>query len=156
MRLSLPTLPARHHAVISMESANKQTAARPRPLSPHLQIWRWNVTMAASITHRVTGMALAAGTLLLAWWVIAAASGPDAYETFARVAGHPLGEAVLFAFVWALSFHLLNGIRHLFWDLGYGFAVKTAFRTGVLVYVLSLAIAVTVFALGYIAKGGIS
>ena len=110
--------------------------------------------MAASITHRATGMALAAGTLLLAWWVIAAAGGPDAYETFARVANHPIGMAVLFGFIWSLSFHLLNGIRHLFWDVGYGFAVKTAFRTGALVYVLSLVIAVTVFALGYMAKGG--
>ena len=137
-----------------MESANKPTAMRPRPLSPHLQIWRWNVTMAASIAHRATGLALAAGTLLLAWWVIAAATGPDAYETFQHVANQPLGMVVLFGFVWSLSFHLLNGIRHLFWDLGYGFAVKTAFRSGVLVYVLSLALAVSVFWLGYMARGG--
>jgi succinate dehydrogenase / fumarate reductase cytochrome b subunit len=139
-----------------MDSANKKTAAKPHPLSPHLQIWRWNVTMAASITHRATGVALAAGTLLLAWWVWAASSGPDAYETFARLAGTPLGEAVLFAFVWALAFHMLNGIRHLFWDVGYGFAVKTAFRTGAAVYLLSIVIAVAVFALGYMAKNGIS
>ncbi len=137
-----------------MDSANKKTIAKPRPLSPHLQIWRWNVTMAASITHRVTGVALTAGTLLLAWWVIAAASGPDAYERFARVAAHPIGEAVLFGFVWALAFHMLNGIRHLFWDVGYGFAVKTAFRSAALVYVLSVVIAVAVFWLGYMAKGG--
>ena len=109
--------------------------------------------MAASITHRATGIALAAGTLLLAWWVIAAAMGPDAYETFQRVASHPLGMVVLFGFIWSLSFHLLNGIRHLFWDVGYGFAVKTAFATGVLVYILSLALAVAVFWMGYMARG---
>jgi len=109
--------------------------------------------MAASITHRATGMALAAGTLLLAWWVIAAATGSDAYETFQHVANQPLGQVVLFSFLWSLSFHLLNGIRHLFWDLGYGFAVKTAFATGVLVFLLSLALAVSVFWMGYMARG---
>ena len=137
-----------------MESANKQPAARARPLSPHLQIWRWNVTMAASITHRATGMGMKLGVLLLAWWIIAAAMGPDAYAVLARVAAHPIGEAVLFGFIWALAFHMLNGIRHLFWDMGYGFAVKTAFRTGAAVYVLSVVIAVAVFALGYMAKTG--
>jgi succinate dehydrogenase / fumarate reductase, cytochrome b subunit len=136
-----------------MDSGTKQqAAAHKRPLSPHLQIWRWNVTMAASITHRATGMAMKVGVLVLVWWIIAAAIGPDTYAVFARVAGSPIGEAVLFLFVWALAFHMLNGIRHLFWDVGYGFAVKTAFRTGVLVYVLSVVIAVTVFVLGYMAK----
>ena len=108
--------------------------------------------MAASITHRATGMFMKLGVLVLAWWIIAAAYGPDAYDVFARVAGSPICEAVLFLFVWALAFHMLNGIRHLFWDVGYGFAVKTAFRTGALVYVLSVVIAVAVFALGYMAK----
>jgi succinate dehydrogenase cytochrome b subunit len=142
-----------------MDSGTKQKTAASaraplRPLSPFLQIWRWNLTMAASITHRVTGVGLAGGTLLLAWWVVAAASGPEAYALFARVAGSPIGEAVLFGFVWALAFHLFSGIRYLFWDLGYGFAVKTAFRTGALVYVLSVIVAVAVFALGYMAKTG--
>src|SRR3954469_25219148 len=88
-------------------------SARPhgRPLSPHLQIYRWPLTMAASITHRATGMALAAGTLFLAWWLIAAASGADTYAVFADIAGSILGEIVLFGFVWSLTFHLLNGVR---------------------------------------------
>jgi succinate dehydrogenase / fumarate reductase cytochrome b subunit len=81
-------------------------------LSPHLQIYRWPITMVASIAHRATGMALAAGTLLLSWWLIAAASGPEAYAVFARVAANPVGEIVLFGFLWSLAFHLLNGIRH--------------------------------------------
>src|SRR5271169_6259674 len=92
-----------------------------RPLSPHLQIYRWPVTMATSITHRATGVALSAGTLLLAWWLIATASGPEAFATFQNLAANPIGEIVLLGFVWSLAFHLLNGIRHLAWDLGYGF-----------------------------------
>ncbi|HTQ14984.1 MAG TPA: succinate dehydrogenase, cytochrome b556 subunit [Rhizomicrobium sp.] len=127
--------------------------ATNRPLSPFVSIYRWQVTMAASITHRVTGMALAAGTLLLAWWLIAAASGPDAYAVFQHAAATPLGWLVLFGFVWALTFHLLNGIRHLAWDLGYGFSLPAANTTGVLVYVLSILIAVAVFAYAFHLSG---
>jgi succinate dehydrogenase / fumarate reductase, cytochrome b subunit len=125
-----------------------------RPLSPHLQIYRWPITMAASITHRATGIALAAGSLLLAWWLVAAATGPDAYALFARAASNPLGEIVLFGFLWSLMFHLLNGIRHLAWDAGYGFHVPTARFTAVLVYVGSLLLAAGAFALGLMVKAG--
>ena len=127
---------------------------RPRPLSPHISIYRWPITMAASILHRLTGVALAGGTLFLAWWLIAAASGPDAYDMFLGVASHPVGWIILFGFVWSLSFHLLNGIRHLAWDLGYGFKVPTARLTAALVFGLSLAIAVAVFAYGFFGIGG--
>lgn len=132
-------------------------SARPlgRPMSPHLQIYRWPITMAASITHRATGMALATGTLFLAWWLIAAASRPEDYALFVRVAGNPLGQAVLFGFLWSLSFHLLNGIRHLFWDMGYGFKVPTAKLTAALVYLGSLILAAGAFAVGYMVRGGL-
>jgi len=123
-------------------------------LSPHLQIYRWPITMAASITHRATGIALAAGTVLLSWWLIAAASGPDAYAVFALVASNPVGEIILFGFLWSLSFHLLNGIRHLVWDVGYGFKVPTAKLTAALVYVGSLLLAAGAFAVGLMVKGG--
>ena len=126
-----------------------------RPLSPHLSIYRWPITMAASITHRATGMALSTGTLFLAWWLIAAASGPDAYAIFARAAAHPVGEVVLFGFLWSLSFHLLNGIRHLAWDMGYGFKVPTAKLTAALVYGGSLLLAGGAFAVGLMVKGGL-
>src|SRR6185437_16375559 len=96
--------------------------AHTRPLSPHLQIYRWPVTMMTSITHRATGVALAAGTVLLAWWLIAIATGPDAYDTVRMVARSPIGLIVIFGFIWSLAFHLLNGIRHLAWDVGLGFA----------------------------------
>lgn len=134
--------------------AEKPTEAVSRPLSPFLQIYRWPITMATSITHRATGIALAAGTLLVAWWLIAAASGPDFYQPFEAVARNPLAQLVLFGFVWSLAYHLLNGIRHLAWDLGYGFDVHTANKTGVLVIALSVLLAVGAFVLAYTGKGG--
>jgi succinate dehydrogenase / fumarate reductase cytochrome b subunit len=127
-----------------------------RPLSPHLQIYRWPITMAASITHRATGIALAAGFVLLAWWLIATAMGPDAYEIFARLAGNIVGEIILFGFLWSLSYHLLNGIRHLVWDIGYGFRVPTAQLTAALVFVFSLLLAAGAFAVGLMVKAGLS
>jgi succinate dehydrogenase / fumarate reductase cytochrome b subunit len=123
-----------------------------RPLSPHLQIYRWPVTMATSITHRATGIALAAGTLLVAWWLVATATSTGAYDLFSGVARSPIGLLVLFGFVWSLAFHLLNGIRHLAWDSGFGFQLKTAHRTGILVFALSLLIAVAVFGYAFAAK----
>jgi len=128
-------------------------SAKQRPLSPHMQIYRWPVTMATSIIHRATGMALSVGTLLVAWWLIAAAMGDAQYDLFSTVARSPLGLLVLFGFVWSLAYHLLNGIRHLAWDVGYGFAVPTATRTGVLVFTLSIFVAIAVFVYAYAAKG---
>src|SRR3546814_6166654 len=81
-----------------------------RPLSPHLQIYRWPVTMATSILHRATGIALAVGSLLLAWWLLAAAAGPDYYSMVQAIMGSWLGRLVLFGFTWALLYHLLSGI----------------------------------------------
>lgn len=127
-----------------------------RPLSPHLQIYRWPITMAASITHRATGIALAAGLVLLAWWLLAAAIGPDAYGQFGRLASNIIGEIVLFGFLWSLAYHLLNGIRHLAWDIGYGFRVPTARITAVLVFAGSLLLAGGAFALGLMVKAGLS
>ena len=136
-----------------MAEQARSGAVRPRPLSPHLQIYRWPVTMATSITHRATGLALAAGTLLVAWWLIALASGPAQYDLFSTIARGLVGQLVLFGFVWSLAFHLLNGIRHLAWDVGYGFDVHAANRSGVLAVTFSLFVAIGVFAFAYFAKG---
>jgi len=92
-----------------------------RPLSPHLQIYRLTLTMAMSIVHRITGAALYVGTILLAWWLLAAASGPNAYATFQAVASSLIGRLVLFGYTWALIHHMLGGVRHLIWDTGRGF-----------------------------------
>jgi succinate dehydrogenase / fumarate reductase cytochrome b subunit len=92
-----------------------------RPLSPHLSTYRLTLTMAMSIVHRITGGALYVGSLLLAWWLLAAASGPNAYATFQSVASSFIGRIVLFGYTWALIHHMLGGLRHLVWDTGHGF-----------------------------------
>lgn len=91
-----------------------------RPLSPHLQIYRWTLTMAVSIAQRITGAALYFGTLLVVWWLVAAASGPGAYRLFSAVAGSWFGLLVLFGYSWALLQHMLGGLRHFLWDFGIG------------------------------------
>ena len=144
-----------HNGHIPGPGARSLGKPKARPLSPHLQIWRWTITLAASITHRATGMALAGGTLFLVWWLIAAATGPEAYAVFARAADHPVGKVILFGLLWALAFHLLNGVRHLAWDLGYGFKMPTARLTAALVYGLSVLIAAGTFAIGLVVLGGL-
>jgi succinate dehydrogenase / fumarate reductase, cytochrome b subunit len=99
----------------------KAPAATHRPLSPHLQIYRWMLTLAMSIVHRITGVGLYVGSLLLAWWLIAAASGPNAYGRVQWFMGTTIGLLILFGYTWALLHHMLGGIRHLIWDMGYGF-----------------------------------
>lgn len=131
-----------------------QKRAHERPLSPHLTIYRWQVTMLASITHRATGLALMVGALALAWWLVSVSNGPEGYESFMALANTPVGWLILFGFTWSLSFHMLNGIRHLAWDLGYGFNKVTATQTGTLVYVLSVVIAVGLFAFVWTGHGG--
>jgi succinate dehydrogenase / fumarate reductase, cytochrome b subunit len=131
-----------------------QKPGHERPLSPHLSIYRWQVTMLASITHRATGIALAVGTLVLAWWLVSVSNGPEGYESFMAVATTPVGLIVLFGFAWSLAFHMLNGIRHLAWDMGYGFNKVTATQTGSLVYVLSLVLAIGIFAFVWTGHAG--
>ncbi|MFC3675083.1 succinate dehydrogenase, cytochrome b556 subunit [Ferrovibrio xuzhouensis] len=120
-----------------------------RPLSPHLQIYRWPVTMATSILHRATGIALAVGSLLLAWWLLAAAAGPDYYTMVQAIMGSWLGRLVLFGFTWALLYHLLSGIRHLFWDTGRGFELPAANRASWLVIAGSVVLTVLAWILAY-------
>jgi succinate dehydrogenase / fumarate reductase cytochrome b subunit len=99
-------------------------------MSPHLQVWRWHVTMATSIFHRAGGVALYAGSLLLVGWLVAAASGPEAYATYEAVLLSPFGLVVLFTFTAAATFHFANGLRHLLWDTGRGLDVKEANASG--------------------------
>lgn len=104
--------------------------ADPRPLSPHLQVYRWTITMASSILHRATGAGLGLGMVVLVWWLIAAASGPEAFAQVQACLASIAGRLVLFGITWSLMFHLLNGIRHLAWDIGLGFGLKAATATG--------------------------
>lgn len=103
------------------QSSEKMTARIERPLSPHIQTYRWTLTMIMSIVHRATGIALYAGTLLLVWWLVAAASGPTAYADVQAFTSSFIGRVIVFGYTWALMHHLLSGIRHFVWDLGYGF-----------------------------------
>ena len=91
-----------------------------RPLSPHLQIYRLTLSMMMSGLHRITGLALCAGMVMLTWWLLAAAAGQNAYGTFEVFATSWIGRLILFGFSWALLHHLLGGLRYLIWDLGYG------------------------------------
>jgi len=135
--------------------ARPQAGSRPMPLSPHLTIYRWPITMAASIVHRATGLFMVLGILFITWWLNAAASGPDAYDRFVACAASPIGRLVLFGLVGSLAFHLLNGLRHLAWDLGYGYGLSTARLTAAFVFGMSLLITLGVFTLGYIENGSL-
>lgn len=128
-----------------MTDASKAT--RERPLSPHLQVWRWHITMATSILHRATGVALYIGALIAAAWAIALAQGPEAYATFKTVMGSPLGKVVMFGLTLSFFYHLANGVRHLVWDIGKGFDVKTANATSVLVFAFTAAATIAVWAI---------
>jgi succinate dehydrogenase / fumarate reductase cytochrome b subunit len=92
-----------------------------RPLSPHLQVYRWPISMALSISHRVTGIGLAVGTLLLTWWLLAAAISNDAFARVQWFLATPIGMLLLFGWTLALCFHFFAGLRHLAWDVGFGF-----------------------------------
>jgi succinate dehydrogenase / fumarate reductase cytochrome b subunit len=112
----------------SDRSATRGTSSRP--LSPHLQIYKPQLTSVLSITHRITGVGLSVGTLLLVAWIAAAAKGPDAFAIVSGFMRNPIGLLLLFGWSVALFYHLANGIRHLFWDAGYGFDIETAYRSG--------------------------
>lgn len=101
-----------------------------RPLSPHLQVYRPQMTSVLSILHRVTGVGLTAGTLLLTWWLVAAAYGPDQFSTVQMFIGSWIGQFILWAFTFAVFYHLGNGVRHLAWDFGYGFDLSQVRASG--------------------------
>ena len=126
-----------------------------RPLSPHLQIYRPQLTAVLSILHRLTGVALAPGTLLLVYWLAAAAAGPEAFATAQMLVGSIVGRLLLLGWTFALFYHLCNGIRHLFWDAGYGLELPDLYRSGWLVVFASGALTLGGWALGYAVRGGL-
>lgn len=112
---------------------------KTRPLSPHLSAYKFRITSTLSILHRMTGVALSAGTLLFVAWLIAIASGGESYDQFGAILGSIFGKIVIAGFVYALFYHLSNGIRHLFWDAGKGFEMEQATRSGWAVVIVSAA-----------------
>jgi succinate dehydrogenase / fumarate reductase cytochrome b subunit len=113
-------------------------ATDKRPLSPHLQVYKPQITSILSITHRATGAALAVGTLLLVYWLVSAAAGPEAFVHAQGVLGSMLGQLIMFLWTLALAYHLCNGVRHLCWDAGYGFEIEEFEKSGKIVIIAAL------------------
>ena len=112
--------------------------ARTRPLSPHLQVYRPQMTSVMSILHRAAGVVLTTGTLIMAAWLVSLALGKEAYDVVVLVIGHPLGQFVLFGYSVALIYHALNGVRHLGWDLGFGLTIPQVYKNGQIVLFLTV------------------
>ncbi|WOF75610.1 succinate dehydrogenase, cytochrome b556 subunit [Parvibaculaceae bacterium PLY_AMNH_Bact1] len=136
-----------------MAETSVKAPGRARPLSPHMGIYRPMLTMMMSIVHRITGGALYFGTLLLAWWLIAAATGPEAYGVFMDVATSWFGRLVLIGYTWALIHHLLGGVRHFIWDMGKGFELRTVEWLARLTLAGSLVLTVVVWLVAYAMAG---
>ena len=127
-----------------------------RPLSPHLQVYRPQFTSVLSILHRITGVALGLGAVALVAWLAALASGPECFAVARTIAQSWLGCLVLLGFTWALFYHLCNGIRHLFWDIGMGFELETARLSGYGVVVASIVLTALAWLVGLLGSGATS
>jgi succinate dehydrogenase / fumarate reductase cytochrome b subunit len=123
-----------------------------RPLSPHLQVYRWSWTMAMSVVHRITGSALYLGTVLVAGWLLAMASGPAAYERVSWFFGTPIGLLVLFGYTWILLHHMLGGVRHLVWDFGHGMDPATRVNMARFTLVGSTLLTVLIWAVAFLMR----
>ncbi len=125
------------------------TTPKARPLSPHLSVYKPIPTMVMSILHRFTGAALYFGTILLAWWLVAAASGPAYFEWTNSFFGSFLGRLILFGYTWALIHHMLGGLRHLVWDTGRGLEKETADKIAYATIIASVLLTFVFWAIGY-------
>jgi len=112
------------------------------PLSPHLQIYRWHISSLLSITHRISGVINLLALILIFFWITFLSFGESNYDLFLSTINSFFGKFILIGFTWSMSFHLLSGIRHLFWDLGYGYEIKTANISGIIVIIFSLAMTI--------------
>jgi succinate dehydrogenase / fumarate reductase, cytochrome b subunit len=126
---------------------------RPRPLSPHLQIYRPTLTMTMSIVHRITGMGLYLGGILVAWWLLAASAGNNPYASVEGFFGSLIGHIVLFGYTWALIHHLLGGVRHLIWDTGRGFGAHEREWLTRATIVGSVSLTLLIWAVGLVTVG---
>ena len=117
-------------------------ADNQNPLSPHLQIYRWHISSLLSITHRISGVINLLALILIFFWIVVFSFGENNYQLFLLIINSFFGKFILIGFTWSMSFHLLSGIRHLAWDLGYGFEIKTANISGIIVIISSLALTI--------------
>ncbi|MEM9495723.1 MAG: succinate dehydrogenase, cytochrome b556 subunit [Pseudomonadota bacterium] len=129
------------------------TTPANRPLSPHLQVWRFTPTMAASITHRIFGVGLYTGTVALAAWTGAIALGAEAFAPVGAFFASPFGNFVIFGYIWSLCFHLLAGIRYLYFDSGRGLGPKTATQTSIAIFAGSIVLAILIGLAALAARG---
>ena len=113
------------------------------PLSPHLQIYRWHISSLLSITHRISGVINLSALILIFFWLTLLSFGETNYELFLLTINSFFGKFILIGFTWSMIFHLLSGIRHLAWDLGYGYEIKTANISGIFVIIFSLVTTIT-------------
>ena len=122
------------------------------PLSPHLQIYKWHISSLLSIIHRISGVINLLALILIFFWLIFLSLGENNYQSFLLIINSFIGKFILIGFTWSMSFHLLSGIRHLVWDLGYGFEIKTANITGAIVIISSLVLTIIfwLFSRGFI------
>ena len=118
------------------------------PLSPHLQIYRWQISSLLSITHRITGILNLLGLIFISAWISSAGIGENLFEYFSVFLKSFIGKFILIGFTWSISYHLLSGIRHFFWDLGYGYEMKTVNISGIIVIVSSLLLTVFLWLIG--------
>jgi len=123
-----------------------------RPLSPHLQVYKPILTMVMSILHRITGAALYFGTILLAWWLIAAAAGPAYFDFVNGIYGSFLGRLILFGFTWALVHHMLGGLRHFIWDMGSGFGQSAREWLAKATIIGSVSLTILLWIIGYMVR----
>ncbi|MBB6465732.1 succinate dehydrogenase, cytochrome b556 subunit [Aminobacter carboxidus] len=135
------------------KSQATQATSRARPLSPHLTIYRPPVTMTTSILHRITGCALYFGTLLVAWWLIAAATSEHYFEFVSWVFGSWIGQLVLLGYTWALMLHMLGGLRHLVWDTGAALEKQTASKFAWATLIASVVLTAAIWIVGYMVRG---
>ena len=122
------------------------------PLSPHLQIYRWHISSLISISHRISGVINLLALVLILFWLVFLSLGENNYELFLLIINSFFGKFILIGFTWSMTFHLLSGVRHLIWDLGYGFEIKTANISGMIVIISSLVLTIIfwLFARGFI------
>ena len=128
-----------------MRESLEESRNNNRPLSPHLDIYQYQITWTVSIMHRITGVAMTLGLILIVAWLIAAAFSPELFSLIDGVLRSWIGMIIIFGSLWAFWFHFLNGIRHLFWDLGYGFNLSTVWRSGWVVVLGSIILTIFSF-----------
>lgn len=128
---------------------SENTKSRPRPLSPHVQVYSWLITSTLSIVHRLTGVVLSLGLLAISFWLITMAYAPETHAELSGLLRTIYGQIVLVGWSFAMFYHLCNGIRHLFWDMGKGFALTTVTKSGITVIIVATILTVLTWLTGY-------